>query len=226
MDNTILVSTESSGKVLLKKFLLTCGIISSLHYVAINIIVPMQYQGYSTVTQTVSELSAIGAPTRPLWAFLCIFYSLLIVAFSWGIWKSANRNRSLRIIAILMFIYGVSGFFWPPMHQRGNEPTLTDTMHIIFSIVTVIMMLMSVGFGASAFGKKFRYYSIATIVLMILFGGLTGMEAPGVAENLPTPMIGVWERISIGVFLLWVIVFAAVLLRKEKGQDTISWINA
>ena len=29
-----------------------------------------------------------------------------------------------------------------------------------------------------------------------------------IAANLPTPWIGVWERINLGVFLLWVVVLA------------------
>ncbi len=48
------------------------------------------------------------------------------------------------------------------------------------------------------------------------FGALTFHDAPGVAANLATPWIGVWERINLGVFLLWVIVLAARLLRMEE----------
>jgi hypothetical protein len=37
--------------------------------------------------------------------------------------------------------------------------------------------------------------------------------------NLPTPLIGVWERINIGVFLLWVVMLAIALLRvQDKYQ--------
>ena len=52
------------------KALLICGILSSLLYFAINIIVPMQYPGYNSASQVPSELSAIGAPTRMLWSVL------------------------------------------------------------------------------------------------------------------------------------------------------------
>lgn len=43
------------------KVLLVCGILSSLLYVAMNVFVPMLFEGYSLASQTVSELSAIGA---------------------------------------------------------------------------------------------------------------------------------------------------------------------
>ena len=44
---------------------LSCGIVSSLLCVAMNVFVPMQWEGYSSAFQTISELSAVDAPTRP-----------------------------------------------------------------------------------------------------------------------------------------------------------------
>lgn len=224
MPTTISYSTGLSGKVLLTKVLLICGVLSSLLYIAMNIFVPMQWEGYSSASQTVSELSAIDAPTRSLWVPLGFVYALLTVAFGLGVWKSAAANRPLRIVGGLLFINGVVSLFWPPMHQRevlaAGGGTLTDTMHIIFSIVTVLLFMLSIGFGAAAFGKRFRLYSIATLVILLVFGALTGKEAPGIEAIGPTPLIGVWERINIGVYMLWVIVLAIVIVRlpAERSQ--------
>src|SRR5688572_24141529 len=103
---------------MLRKSLLICGILSMLWYVVINVIVPLQYPGYDIASQTVSELSAIDAPTRTFWFVLCIFYSLFLIAFGLGIWLSANGNRKLRFVAVVVLLDAVLGFFWPPMHQR------------------------------------------------------------------------------------------------------------
>jgi hypothetical protein len=184
-----------------------------------NVFVSMQWEDYSSASQTVSELSAIGAPTRPLWVLLGIAYALLVTVFGWGVWASARRNRPLRVVGGLMVAYGVISLAWPfaPMHLRGAEFTLTDSMHIVLAIVTVLLMLLAIGFGAAAFGKRFRLYSIATMVILVAFGALTGLDAPRIAANLPTPWIGVWERINIGVFLLWVVVLAMTLLRARDS---------
>jgi len=210
----------------IQRILLICGILSSLLYVAMNIFVPMQWKGYSSASQTISELSAIDAPTRSLWVPLGILYALLGAAFGWGVWKSAVGNRPLRIVGGLLFINGVISLFWPPMHQRevltAGGGTLTDTMHIVFSMVTVLLFMLSIGFGAAAFGKRFRLYSIATMVILIAFGVLTGLDAPGIEANLPTPLIGVWERINIGVYMLWIVVLAIVLLRGEKNAASLT----
>jgi hypothetical protein len=85
----------------------------------------MQWEGHSSASQTVSELSAIGAPTRPLWVLLGIAYTLLVTAFGWGVWQSARRNRPLRVVGGLMVAYGVIGLASPlaPMHlSRARGP--------------------------------------------------------------------------------------------------------
>ena len=202
------------------KNLLICGILSSLLYVLMNIFVPMRFEGYSIPSQTVSELSAIDAPTRTLWVLLAIVYILLFAAFGWGVRKSADGNRSLRIVAGLIMIYVVINLYWPPMHLRGNEPALTDTLHIVWAMITLLLMMFIMGFGAAALGKGFRFYTIATFVVFITFGILIGTEAPGIPKNLPTPHIGIWERINIGAYMLWVIVFAIALLRRQKLTDS------
>lgn len=83
-----------------------------------NFLTVILYEGYNPVSQTVSELSAIDAPTRKLWVSLALVYSFLVIAFGGGVWVSAKENRSLRIVGILLIINSVLGFFWPPMHQR------------------------------------------------------------------------------------------------------------
>lgn len=125
----------------------------------------------------------------------------------------------------MILVYGLSGFGWPfaPMHLRevlaAGGGTLSDTIHLVYGTVTGLLMLVAMGFGGAAFGKRFRLYSIGTMVILMVFSALTGMEAPRVAANLPTLWIGIWERIFIGVFLLWVVVLAVALLRARVAQD-------
>jgi CubicO group peptidase (beta-lactamase class C family) len=203
----------------MRKTLLVCGIVSSLLYVAMNVFIPMQWEGYSVASQTVSELSAIDAPTRPLWVPLGIAYTLLMAAFGLGIWRSARGDRALRVVGAMLVVYGLLGLGWPPMHQRPvlatGGGTLSDTLHIVWSFVTVLLMLIAMGFGAAALGKRFRRYSVATIATLVVLGVLSGVDAPRLQANLPTPLLGVWERIMIGLFLLWVVVLGIAMLRRR-----------
>ena len=74
-------------------------------------------------------------------------------------------------------------------------------------------MFLAIAVGATAFGKAFRLYSVCSILVLLAFGALTFLDAPRLQANLPTPWMGLWERINISVFLLWVVVLAATLVR-------------
>lgn len=213
--------TEVRELSIAQRALLVCGILASLLYAAMLVFVPMQWNGYSSASQTVSELSAIGAPTRSLWVTLARMYTLLAITFGFGVWATAGLNRRLRIAGAVLIVQGATGSFWPPMHLRGTATTLTDTLHIVFAMAWLLLMLLAMAFAAAALGKRFRVYSIATIGIFVVFGTLSGIDGPRISANLPTPWVGVWERINIGASLIWVVVFAiTLLLRGNGGPET------
>ncbi|HUX89233.1 MAG TPA: DUF998 domain-containing protein [Gallionellaceae bacterium] len=206
-----------------RNILLVCGILSALLYGAM--IVAIRYDGYSLLSQTVSELSAIGAPTRALWMALGFVYEALAVAFGLGVWLSAGGKRALRVAGGLLLAFAMLGLLWPfaSMHRRealaAGGATFSDTLHIILGAVTVLFMLAAIWVASTAFGKRFRLYSIATFLILLLFGVLTGLDSPNISANLPTPWIGLWERINIAGFLLWVAVLAIALLREPERKE-------
>jgi CubicO group peptidase (beta-lactamase class C family) len=198
--------------------LLACGVLASLLYAAMLVVVPLRWEGYSSASQAVSELSAIGAPTRALWVALGRVYTSLAAAFGVGVWLSAGRSRALRVVGGVLIAQSVVGLFWPPMHLRGAVPTLTDAMHVAFAMAWLLLMLLAIGFGAAAFGKRFRLYSAVTLAVFVVFGTLSGMDGPRIAANLPTPWVGVWERVNIGAALLWIVALALALLRRSSSS--------
>jgi hypothetical protein len=218
-----MVGPAMTRRSMVRKILLACGILSSLLYVGSDILAAMLWEGYSYTDQMVSELRAIGAPTRPLLVPVLTVYTVLEIAFGVGVWGSAGRKRALRVTGGLLIglaaVDLVAPFF--PMQLRGTEFALIDAMHIIFSIVTVLLILLIIGVGATAFGKWFRLYSIVTILALIVFGVLAGSAGPRVAAGLPTPWVGIYERINIYGYMLWVVVLAIGLLRAqvERPQD-------
>jgi len=204
----------------LRRVLLGCGIASSLLYVAMNIAGAVFYPGYDAFSQEVSELSAIGAPTRGWWVPVGVAYEILVIAFGLGVWLSADRNRRLQTVGGLLIIYGLFNAYWPPMHQReviaAGGGTFTDTLHLVWAGITVFLMFVYIGFGAAALGKRFRWYSIATIVVMLAFGLLTIPAVGGISSGQPTPWAGVVERINIFMDLQWVTILSIAVLRRRK----------
>ena len=207
---------------MLRKTLLVCGILSALLYAAMLVFVPMRWPAYSSAAHTVSELSAIGAPTRSLWVSLGMVWALLYAAFGWGVWRSAGPSRSLRVAGGVIIVAVLFSLFWPPMHRRevlaAGGATLTDTLHIAWTAVNGVLTLLAMGLAAAALGKRSRVYSIATMVILVAAGAVTSSDAPRMQANLPTPWIGVWERVNIGVWLLWIVVLAVTLLGRAPRQ--------
>jgi Protein of unknown function (DUF998) len=204
-----------------RRVLLASGILSSLLYVAANVLGALRWRGYSSRSQTVSELSAIEAPSRPLMIPLLTAHSLLVISFGSGVCECARGKRPLRVTGSLLMGLGASDLAGPffPMHQREalakGEKSRTDTMHITVTGVNSLLILLAIGFGSAAFGERFRRYSIATILVLVAAGGLTATQASRLEADLPTPWAGVSERVSIGGYLLWQAVLAAALLRAE-----------
>src|SRR5512145_973697 len=167
--------------------LLSCGILAALLYAAMLIFVPMRWEGYRSAAQTISELSALDAPTRSLWVPLGIVYTLLVAAFGYGVWRAAGRNGLLRVVGGVLIVNGILGLFWPPMHLRevlaGGGKTLTDTLHVVWMAGTGLLMLLAMGFGAAAFGWRFRIYSIVSVVGLLASGAMTSADAPRLEAN-------------------------------------------
>jgi hypothetical protein len=67
-----------------RRILLLCGVLSPLLYAVADALAGMRWEGYSFRDQTISELGAIGAPSRPLFSILLIPVYLLLVAFGAG----------------------------------------------------------------------------------------------------------------------------------------------
>ena len=201
-----------------RRALLMCGVAAATLYVAMTLLVGLLWHGYSIGSQTISELSALGAPTRTLWMQLGTVYTVLMIVFGWIVWASADRNRAQQILGVLLMVHAGFGYVWPPMHQRevlaAGGGSLTDTLHIAWMMAVAVLFMGEVGFGAAALGRRFRLFSIATVAVVLACGFVTGTYTAQLQADLPTPWLGVWERISAAVYMLWITVLALALLRR------------
>jgi hypothetical protein len=214
-------AASEQSRAALSRVLLTCGVLYSLLYVIVNdVVAATLYRGYSRISQAISELSATGAPTRPLLTATLPISTILMIAFGIGVWRSARGRRALRATGVVLGTFSVTGILWLPFPMTSRDEMVKGTMavndvgHIVLTAVTVLFILAQIVFGAAAFGKRFRAYSLVTAATVLVFGALTGVQSshlPG-----PTPWMGLLERISIGAWLLWMVVLAVTLLRAQR----------
>jgi hypothetical protein len=87
--------TSHAGRRWWRQVLLGCGVVAPVWWVAMDVVGSLRYEGYSYIDQTISELSAEGAPTRIFMTVLSgIPYAVLLIAFGMGIWITADGRRA------------------------------------------------------------------------------------------------------------------------------------
>ena len=207
-----------------RKALLVCGLLSSLLYVGTDILAAMRWEAYSWTAQNISELNAVGAPTRPLVISLFGIYTVLVIAFGLGVWATDSQKRALRVTGILLVGYALTGYvtglFFPmPLREALAEG---GPMHPIGTFVSSLFFLGAMVCAAAAHGKRFRLFSIATILIIIVFGAWVSMDVPRMVAQLPTPWMGLKERVNIYAIMLWVLVLAVGFLRADKGPGPVN----
>jgi hypothetical protein len=211
---------------MVRKVLLGCGVVSSVLYVASDILISWWDPNYSYRDQSFSELLAPGTSTRPLvLVVLGIPYGVLVTAFGVGVWASASRRRAGRITGAMLVGYAiigaVGGVFLSAATRKvleAGEETWRNRMHLPATAVSVLCILLAIGFGSTLLGRRFRYFSYATILAILVFGVLASLQVGQMEANQLTPWLGIVERGNVYAIMLWVAVLAITLLRAQKSE--------
>jgi hypothetical protein len=211
---------------MVRKILVGCGIASSVLYIASDILISWWDPNYSYRDQSFSELLAPGSPTRPLvLVLLAIPYGVLVTAFGVGVWASASRRRAGRITGALLVGYALTGavtgvFLSAPTREtlQAGKETWRNILHLPGTAVSVLSILLAIGFGSTLLGRRFRYFSYATILAIVVFGVWAGTQIGQMGKNQPTPWLGIVERGNVYAIMLWVSVLAIGLLRAQKSE--------
>jgi hypothetical protein len=160
-----------------RKFFLVSGSLASLLAVGTDVLAGMLWEGYSFTSQSISELSAIGAPTRSIVFGLNLLYATLVAAFGLGVWGH-GRKCIIRIISVLLLgnaaITIVVVTFFP---MQLGEP-LSATHLSLMAINVILLQMLSIVFSAVVFRNWFRYYSIGTLLafLVLTFFGIVAPQ--------------------------------------------------
>jgi hypothetical protein len=207
---------------MVRKILLACGVLSSVLYVGAEVYAWTRYPGYSPVSQAFSELLAEGAPTR---AFLVAVagapYNLLVAALGVGVWLSPARRRVARLTGALLVLYALLSYLGGTVFQmdpRGIEGSVRTMVHERATAAMVLSMLLAMGVGAFLHGRRFRWYSLGTLLTVVVFAGLTFLQVALLAAHEPAPWLGVVERVGIYAWMLWVAALAGSLWPVPVGR--------
>lgn len=201
----------------MKKIYPLFGIIGPVVYILAVFIGGALRHDYSALYNSISELSMTNAPNKLLLDLLFGIYNLFIIIFGIGAYLDTKINsKKYNAATIMLVVIGILGLMVLVFTQdpRGVPGTLNGTLHIVLSGITAALTIISVILVGLSFRsyvnlKIFSWYSYITAVLIFLSGGA---GAASIANN--SPIGGLFERITIFLFMIWVIALSYILLKK------------
>jgi hypothetical protein len=214
--------------VMLRKTLLYCGIVAPILYIITAIVGAALRPDYSHIVNAISELLSNGAPNKVALDVVFNIYNALLLGFAiGGFILLKNGPRPCRIAMSIFIAIQVISFSWGffPMDPMGTEATFAGTMHNVLggvvAFATIIMpILMGVGLRRLDGFSNYAVYSFITSAI-IFFAAPTGIILAGQGIQ----MFGLFERITIGAYEVWILMTAMNLLKVEfTAAHGSSWL--
>ncbi len=218
IDDHEAAERAAASRIMVRKVSLACGILAPLLYVVANEVIAVSlYPGYDRISLPVSALTATFAPSRLFLAPMILIYLVLMFAFGVGVWLSARKKLALRVISGILIAGSALQFVGSAFPMTHMD--LKDTMHnIISGLLPPLSFLVTTGFGIVALGKRFRLFSILTLVVLVLVVVFIGLQtAQIVAGGIPN-FFGISERVLTWAWFLWVTVLSIALLRIQPDR--------
>lgn len=211
-----------------KKSLSILGIIAPISYIIIMFIGGAITTGYSHSGQAISELTATGSEHKPLLDVLFAAYNIMLMGFGVGFLQYVRCKPSPQLFGkagswclIMIGAMGLSTNLFFPMDPRGASPTLIGTIHLILagllSLGTILTTLfIGVWFTNHPVNKRFGTISFIACAVIVITGGLAAAAAATVS-----PIMGLLQRMTIGTFLLWVLILGIKLTSFFKTRNNV-----
>ncbi len=202
----------------MKKVYALFGIIGPLIYILAVFIGGVIRHDYSAIYNAVSELTMANAPNKLLLDILFGIYNVFLLIFGLGAYLDSSINsKKYDTATIMLVIIGILGLLVLIFTQdpRGSPATLHGTLHILLSGLTAALTIISVVLVGISFKKYsnikgFSWYSYITAALIFISGGI---GAVSLANN--GAYGGLFERITIFLFMIWVISLSYIILKNK-----------
>jgi len=204
----------------LHRLLLQAGIAAPLVYLATVAVAGWATPGYSHLDQPVSALFEAGAPWALPVSAAFVLYNLLVLAFGAGLWLSfRDHPRALRVAALMVILSGLGGLVieLTPMDPIGDPVTALGMAHLVIAAVILFSTIAAMAFAIAGWrnSSEAQGAAIATtaiLVVVLIAGALAALAA---AQGMP--LLGLYQRVTIGGYLVWLLALGAALLTERPA---------
>ncbi len=216
-----------------QRSLIACGITAPLLYLGGLVIGRAAYPGYHPLYQSVSELIAAGAPTRPVLAGLFFACAVMLIFFGLGIYRSARQTIAalermaaglgalilvtISLLGILLLVFPMD----PPESAAAlADYSLTGKLHVALACIMSAASLpavLLVGWWMNGHEnyRGMARYSFFSGALLFIAGSTTA-----VIYFSGFFLLGAFQRLTFALFFQWVMAAGGFLLRAECEKKT------
>lgn len=199
---------------------LACGLAAPVLFLATDLLAIARSAGYSPMRQSISELTAVGAPTRALVTVLHVTRDALLVAFGGAVTSTAGDSRVLAATGRLVAANAaLDAFATAAVPRDYASPTWAprNTANTMVMAAGVGCFVAAMGAGAVALRGPFRAFSAGIPLSYGLLTALSLLLRP--RDELPSST-GTQERTMAYSYQVWVAVLASLLLRRRSLSRT------
>ena len=200
-----------------RSLLLAAGIAAPLLYLATVVLGGWLTPDYSHLGLPVSALFAVGAPLAGPVSAAFILYNVLLIAFGLGLWAGGREYPlPLRLAAGMILLNGLFGLVIElfPMDAVGAPVTPTGITHMV--LAGLLVLTCTAAMALVLFGWRDRgAFAGGTALLLVLM--LAGGALAAMAAAQAWPLVGLFQRITIGSYLVWIAWLALTALRREPA---------
>ena len=199
------------------------GAVGPIIFVLGIIIASTQYDGYSHISQEISQLG--GSDSELAWIQNLNFYlfSLTIIGFSFAIHRAIGGGKGSITGPILIGILGFSSAGLNsvlPCDPLCEGITSAGKLHLItgvlgFLSMAIGMIVISRRMTRSPEWKTYSRYTLASGILAFVLFFAAGVVGSDEASTLD----GLMQRIFIANYLIWIAVTGTRILRNPKLSE-------
>ncbi len=203
---------ESGTEQLMSNLWGYTGVLACIWIVIGIYVASLFYPNYSHCRQFCSELGAVDSPTQKLSPIVNNYpLGLLFILFGLSVMVQASDDAASWTVGLMVVVHGAgtwfAGYFPMDSDPYTNSPTLNCKIHSWAGMIMLLSLIVApaVTIFDSGFLVTFRLFSSACLLGCFYFS-----YRLVVAYNKRTNP-GVYQRLSYGCQILWLLVYALVV---------------
>jgi len=201
------------------------GILAPAIFVGVFTVEGVLRSGYHPLKMYISALSLGNRGWLQISNFIVL--GLLLFIFTLGLSKEFQTGKASRggiitlyIISVLFFISGP--FVMDPKETPADQMSVHGLIHgisggIVFLLMPIIIFIFLRRFFSDNNWQSFRWWTLILGVIeatgVIIF---TYVSKIPVEQNTYINLLGLFQRIALIPFMVWVFIFGIEMLRKQK----------